>query len=209
MHQLTITADTGATTTTHHDYDDANRALLTHVKRSDTYLRTIAPPTAGRAAFELLRLSDTGTRPSVTGAAFIEPLVTTSVARNITPYYVAAAALQWIADQQATTPASPSPARSAGDTHAALSAARAALRSTVLAGSLWDEATALADLTTTPAPSLRVFDSLRHIVGLGLRPASPAALAAAVQRHADATVTPEQVTGLIWWTALLTWALRT
>lgn len=207
MHQLTIAADTGATTTHHDDYDDANRALLIHVKRSDTYLRSIAAPTNGRAAFELLRLSHTGTQPTVTGAAFIEPISTTDATHTTTPYYAAAAALHWISDQQPTPRAAP-PAAAPEGTHPALSAARAALHSTLQANPLWNEAATLADLTATPAPSPHTFNRLRHLVAaLGFRPASPAALAAAVQRQTDANITPQQVAVLIWWTALLTWAL--
>ncbi len=196
MHELTIAAATGANTTTHRDYAAASHALLVHAKRSDTYLRTVAHPTAQRAVFDLLRLSSTSTRPDVIGAAFIEPVAVTAAGRCITPYCAAAAALQWISDQTAVR----RPA------HAALDAAQAARQSTLQARALWDEAAALVDLPATP-PATATFDTLRHaVVARRFRPDSPAALATAVQRHADAAVTTEQVAVLIWWTALLSWA---
>jgi len=205
MHQLTIAAETGATTTTHHDYDAANRALLTHVKRSDTYPRAIARPSAQRACFQLISLDDTGGRPCVTGAAFIEPMASPSAGRTVTPYYAAAAALHWISDQHRGPCSAPPADHSGDDTHAALAAARAAVRSTSVISPLWYEAAALADLTDVPLPPTRLLDSLRHtVVTRGFRPASAAALAASVQRHLDSTVMPEQVVVVIWWTALLT-----
>lgn len=201
MHQLTIAAETGATTTTHHDYDAANRALLTHAKRSDTYLRVVAPPkppAAGqRACFELVSLDGTRGRPNVTAAAFIEPLVVTPAGRTITPYYAAAAALDWISEDLPALATQPR-------AHPALTAAHAALQSTLMAGSLWREAAELAELPDVPMPCASVLTDLHHIfVSRAYRPASAAALAAVVQRQLDTTVASEQVAVAIWWAALL------
>lgn len=201
MHQLTITAETGATTTTHHDYDAASRALLTHAKRSDTYLRVVAPlkpsATDQRACFELVSLDGARGRPNVTAAAFIAPLVVTPAGRAITPYYAAAAALDWISDHQRAL-------ATQSCEHPALDAAHAALHSVMMAGSLWREAAQLAELPDVPVPPASVLTDLHHIsVSGAYRPASAAALAAVVQRQLDTTATSEQVAVAIWWAALV------
>lgn len=203
MHQLTIAAQTGATTTTHHDYDAASQALLAHAKRSDTYLRIVAPAkpssTAQRACFELISLDDPRGCPSVTAAAFIEPLVVTPAGRPVTPYYAAAAALDWISDHRAAATAAAEPHE-----HPALDAAHAALQSTLLAGSLWREAADLAELPDVAVLPACVLADLRYmVVSRGFRPASAAALAAVVQRQLDTSASSEQVAVATWWTALV------
>jgi len=207
MHQLTIEAETRTITSRHDDFGAARQALLAHARQTDTYLRAIAHPRAERACFELISLDDTHGRPSVTGAAFIEPMASPP-ARTVTPYYAAAAALLWTSDQH-PAPCSPTSTDCcADDTHPALAAARAAVQSTLMVSPLWYEATALADLTHVPMPPTRVLDSLQHtVVTRGFRPATAAALAASVQRHLDSTVTPEQTVAATWWTALLTWSV--
>lgn len=205
MHQLTIAAQTGATTTTHHDYDDASRALLTHVKRSDTYLRPlIAPKPAApvqRACFELISLDGMRGRPNIAATAFIEPLVVTASGTAVTAYYAAAATLHWISDQHHATAAARGEKRCS---HPALDAADAVVQSPLMARALWCEAAVLAELPEAPALPASVLCDLHHtIVSRGYRPASAAALAAAVQRQLNTAATPEQVAVATWWAALV------
>lgn len=201
MHTLRITAPDGADTTTAHvDFDDAQRALHTHAKLSDTYLRVVTPPTpppaAQRACFELISLDGTRHRPNVIAAACIEPLVLTPAGGTVTPYYAAAAALHWISDQPRA--------------HPALDAAHAAVHSTLMAGALWREAAALAELSDVPALPADVLTNIHHmLVTRGYRPTSAAALAAMAQRELDSAVTSEQVVVVTWWAALLTAAANT
>lgn len=209
MHQLTIAAETGTTTTTHHDYDAASRALLAHAKLSDTYLHALAQPGAERASFELVRLNRAHGRPNVTAAAVIEPVASTAHGRIVTPYRAAAAALQWTSDQHGA-PHSPTTRCSTDHTHPASAAARAAARSTLTVSALWYEATALAELTDIQVPPTHMLDNLRHaVITRSLLLASPAAFAASVQYHLDDAVTLEQAVVAIWWTALLVWSLTT
>ncbi|MBX8687869.1 hypothetical protein ABFW14_32930 [Mycolicibacterium fortuitum] len=205
MHQLTVAAETGATTTTHHDYDDASRALLTHAKRSDTYLRPLVSPTHAapvqRACFELISLDARRGRPNIAATAFIEPLVVTASGTAVTPYYTAAAALHWISDDHHAGAAASDERRRS---HPALDAAAAVIQSPLMAEALWCEAAALAELPEVPALPASVLCDLRHMfVSRGYRPASAAALAAAVQRQLDTAVPPEQLAVATWWAALV------
>lgn len=199
MHQLTITAETGTSTTTHHDYNAASRALLNHAKLSDTYLHTLAGPEAQRACFHLISLNRAHGRPNVTAAAIIEPVVSTASGRLISPYYAAGAALHWTSDLH-----SDSRWRHTDHAHPALAAARAAAQSPLNVSSLWYEAITLADLTDIPLPPTHMLDNLRHeVITRGVRLSSPADLAASVQYHFASAVTPEQAVVATWWTALL------
>ncbi|MGV0740209.1 hypothetical protein ABQF35_28215 [Mycobacterium syngnathidarum] len=205
MHQLTIAAQTGATTTTHHDYDDASHALLAHAKRSDTYLRPLASPKPAapvqRACFELLSLDGTRGRPNIAATAFIEPLVVTRSGTAVTPYYAAAAALHWISDHHHATAATIDENRCS---HPALDAAGGVVQSPLMARALWCESAVLAELPEVPALPASVLCDLRHtFVSRGYRPASAAALAATVQRQLDAAATSEQAAVATWWAALV------
>lgn len=205
MHQLTVAAQTGTTTTTHHDYDDASRALLTHAKRSDTYLRPLVSPKptapVQRACFALISLDGTRGRPNIAATAFIEPLVVTASGTAVTPYYAAAAAVHWISDHHRATAAADDESRCS---HPALDAADAVIQSPLMARALWCEAAVLAGLPHTPMLPANVLGDLRHaFVSRGYRPASAAGLAAAVQRTLDTTVGSEQVAVAIWWAALV------
>ncbi|MGY1994358.1 hypothetical protein [Mycolicibacterium fortuitum] len=207
MHQLTVAAETGATTTTHHDYDDASRALLTHAKRSDTYLRPLVSPKPAapiqRACFELVSLDGTRGRPNIAATAFIEPLAGPASGTAVTPYYAAAAALRWLSDHRNhNVTAAASDERRCS--HPALDAADAVVQSPLMAEALWCEAAFLAELPEVPALPASVLCDLRHMfVSRGYRPASAAALAAAVQRQLDTAVPSEQLAVATWWAALV------
>ncbi|MBP2456235.1 hypothetical protein [Mycolicibacterium lutetiense] len=205
MHQLTIAAQTGATTTTHHDYDDASRALLSHAKRSDTYLRPLASPKPAapiqRACFELISLDGMRGRPNIAATAFIEPVVVTASGTAVTAYYAAAATLHWISDHHHATAAASGEKRCS---HPALDAADAVVQSPLMARALWCEVAFLAELPEASVLPASVLGDLREMfVSRGYRPASAAALAAAVQRQLDTAATSEQVAVATWWAALV------
>jgi hypothetical protein len=206
MHQLTI--DTTTVTVTDHDGpDDARAALLNYAVAGDYYLRSVQT-TAAHASYELLRLDDEvepGHRrhePRIAGTATIEELAGSPPPAGA-PYFAACEAQRWISDaehiRQHRSPANPYSA-------AVLTIARGAARGHLRCGSVASEAAALAGNTDNSRPDPATLEALRHnAIASNDLPATPVAIAAAVQQHLPAGTNERQTATLVWYYALILW----
>jgi hypothetical protein len=206
MHQLIIDDTTGVTVTDHDGPEAARAALHSYAVTGDYYLHPVQT-TAGHTSYELVRLDDEVDpgcgryEPRVAGTATIE-----DVAGNpprTAPYFAACEAQRWISDaeraRQRRSPADPYPA-------AVLSIARGAAHGHLRCGSVASEAAALAGNTDNSRPDPATLETLRHnAITTHDRPATPAAIAGAVQQHLPAGTSESHTATLVWYYALILW----
>jgi hypothetical protein len=206
MHQLTIAAKT-VTVTDHDGPDDARAALLNYAVTGDYYLRRVQT-TAAHTSYELLRLDDDAEpghdrhEPRIAGTATIEELAS-SPPPSAAPYFAACHAQHWIRDaeqiRQHLSPADPYPAT-------VLTIARGVAHGHLRCGSVASQAAALAGSTDSGRPDQATLEALRHnAAATSERPATPAAIAAAVQQHLPAGTSEHHTATLVWYYALILW----
>jgi hypothetical protein len=216
MHQLTIAAG-GLQTSTHADFQQAHRALLDFAIRVDYYLHPVQTGTA-HASYELVDLRDADTdtdtadpkpRARITGIATIEAVHGGRGRAIETPYYSASAAAQWIADAAVHWAAGRQDEPGAGYPLSVLRAAHAEAHYRLAAGTIFAEAAWLAGVENAAWPTQSVFEALRHTAAEATDCPTAAQIARHVIAHLGAGACPYQTAALIWWFALLHWAVNT
>lgn len=213
MHQLTVTRGTTTTTAVpYEDFDEAHRALMSHVIADDLYLHADWPMPVNVAKFTLVNVDDCDEltrRPRVVGTATIAPCVGGPIE---SPPYSARHAQRWITDHEATWYQGSDHDHGAGFPLAVLHAAQAEARYLFTAGTTYSQAAELAGVSHDEArPHQRTFDRLRPIAISRARTQpnlTPDALAEEVRSHLSVDITEHQTAGLIWWFALLIWGVR-
>jgi len=211
MHDLTIIVDQTAKTVPYNDFNEAHRALMSHIIAKDLYLHPALESPREATTFQLVSIDDTARRPQprVIGTATITPSAGKAV---VSPYYSATAALRWTEGQNILWEAGSDTDPGARYPLAVLTAAHAEARRIVAAGNIYSEAAALSDAGTreVPRPTKHVFERLRDsaiTAGDDGSITTPAELAAAVQAQLTGCHTAEQTAALIWYYALILWGV--
>lgn len=215
MHLLTVIRDTASTTVTavpYEDFDEAHRALMSHVIADDLYLHADWPIPVNVAKFTLVNVDDRDEltrRPRVVGTATIAPFIGGAI--ESAPY-CARNAQRWITDHEATWYQGSERDCGARFPLALMHAAQAEARNLFTAGTCYAQAAQLAGVSHDEArPHQRTFDRLRH-VAISLARTKPNLsadeLATEVSSHLGADITEHQTAGLIWWVALLIWGVH-
>lgn len=211
MHLLTVTSDT-TTTVPYDDFDEAHRALMSHVIADDLYLHADWPMPVNVAKFTLVNVDDRDDltrRPRVVGTATIAPYVGGPIE---SPHYSAGNAQQWINHHEVTWRHGRDHEPGAGLPLALLHAAKAEARHLFTAGTTYNQAAELAGVSHDEArPHQRTFDRLRSVaIELARTKPNLAAddLAEEIRSHLGVDTTEHQTAGLIWWAALLIWGVN-
>lgn len=209
MHELTIATDDTTTTTPHNDFDDAFRALMSHVIAQDLHLHAKWPTPRTTTAFKLVSLDEVARESRIIGTATIAPAAGKPV---VAPYYSAVAALRWTADNTSTWEFGSDTDPGVRYPLTVLTAARAEARNWFAAGNIYPEAASLSDAGTTdvPRPTQHTFERLRDSAAAAATNktiTTPAELADAVNAQLTPDITPQQTAALIWYYALILWAV--
>lgn len=209
MHELTIATDDTTNTTPYNDFDDAFRALMSHVIAQDLYLHAKWPTPRTTTAFKLVSLDEVARESRIIGTATIAPAPGKPV---VSPYYSAVAALRWTADHASTWEFGCDTDAGVRYPLAVLTAARAEARNWFTAGTIYNEAAELSDvgIAEVPRPRQNTFEMLRDSAmsaGRNGRITNATELAAAVQTQLTADITPQQTAALIWYYALILWGV--
>lgn len=212
MHQLTITTATDTTTTSHDDFDDAHRAMMSRVIAADLYLHADSPTPPNVTMFTLVdvhNVDELTRRPRVTGTAVIAPVTGGPV---VPAEHSAFNALLWISQHDLAWHRDHSHEPSGRFPLAILHAAGAEAHQLFTAGTLYNQAAELAGVSRDEArPHQRTFDHIHaHVVALARsgRTLIPAELAAEVCGHLGKDTSPQQTAALIWWAALVMWGVN-
>ncbi|KMO69843.1 hypothetical protein [Mycolicibacterium chlorophenolicum] len=208
MHELTIATDDTTNTTPYNDFDDAFRALMSHVIAHDLYLHAKWPTPRTATAFTLVHLDEAARQSRIIGTATIAPTAGKPV---VAPYYSATAALRWTAQHTSTYEFGCDTDPGGRYPLAVLTAARAEARNSFTAGNIYPEAASLSDAGSpdVPRPTQHTFERLRDNAIHAARNrtiTTPAELAAAVAAQLTPDTTAEQTAALIWYYALILWA---
>ncbi|GAB4987786.1 hypothetical protein MAHJHV58_47320 [Mycobacterium avium subsp. hominissuis] len=209
MHELTIATDDTTNTTPYNDFDDAFRALMSHVIAEDLYLHAKWPTPRTTTAFKLVHLDEAARQSRIVGTATIAPSTGKPV---VAPYYSAAAALRWTVENTSTWKFGCETDPGARYPLAVLTAARAEACNWFTAGNIYPEAASLSDAGSpdVPRPSQHTFERLRDNAISAARNrtiTTPAELADAVAAQLTPDITPEQTAALIWYYALILWGV--
>ena len=207
MHDLTITTDTAHNTTPYNDFDDAHRALMSHVIAEDLYLHAQWPTARTVTAFDLVRLDAERGKTRIAGTATIAPAAGKTVVGH---YYSACQAQTWISDHVVIWEHGRDDEPGVSYPRAVLSAAQAEAYGHVKAGMIFAETAALCDAANAdmPRPSHHTFERLRdsaRAAGHNNTTLTAAALADAVTGQLTPDITAEQTAALIWYYALIMW----
>jgi hypothetical protein len=207
MHELTIATGAVTDTTGYRDFDDALRALRSHVIAHDLYLHTEEHHPSASAAFTLVDLDEAARKRRIVGTATITQAADKTV---VGPHYSAAAALHWTAEHTTTWLHGSDTDPGVRYPLAVLTTARAEARTWSTVGTLYREAARLSDAASpdVPRPEAHLVERLRDSAAAAARAhtvTTPAELADAVTAHLTPDISPAQAATLIWYYALILW----